>query len=72
MLEFLAGKMPTNYYLIFSRSENNWKDCEKILMLGGNIAVVSALPIGETKKLDIFKNFQNLTFLDGDMSDLDF
>lgn len=40
MLDFLAGKLPPNYYLTFSRSENNEAKCEQVLKAGGNVAVV--------------------------------
>jgi len=40
MIEFLDGGSPTNYHLTFSRSEINQEQCKKILLLGGNVAVV--------------------------------
>jgi len=36
----MLGAKPANYYLIFSRSENNDNDCSKVLAHGGNVAVV--------------------------------
>lgn len=33
-------KLPKNYYLLFSRSEINDKDCRQVLKWGGNVAVV--------------------------------
>ncbi len=40
MLRFMAGKLPLNYSLTFSRSETNDKTCRKILTKGGNVAMV--------------------------------
>lgn len=38
--DWLANKLPPNYYLLFSRSENNEKNCIDYLNKGGNVAVV--------------------------------
>ena len=40
MLKYLQGKLPKNYHLTFSRSENNEPECLDILSKGGNVAVV--------------------------------
>lgn len=40
MLTFLSKKFPKNYHLTFSRSENNDKDCEKVLDKRGSVAAV--------------------------------
>ena len=41
MIAWLNGKMPDNYHLTFSRSEETSDDrMKKILSLGGNVAVV--------------------------------
>lgn len=40
MLRFCDGKLPANYHLTFSRSEENQKKCEEVLEAGGNVAVV--------------------------------
>jgi hypothetical protein len=40
MLDFLDGKMPTNYSLTFSRSESNERHVHAIRARGGNVAVV--------------------------------
>ena len=40
MRRFLAGELPANYHLTFSRSENNQADVEDIVARGGNVAVV--------------------------------
>jgi hypothetical protein len=45
-LAHAQGKLPSNYHLTFSRSENNEAQCLEILRAGGNVAVVfgNALP----------------------------
>jgi hypothetical protein len=40
MSAFLAGDMPKNYHLTFSRSESNQAAVDAILKSGGNVAVV--------------------------------
>jgi len=40
MSAFLAGEMPANYHLTFSRSESNQAAVDAILKSGGNVAVV--------------------------------
>jgi len=40
MIQFLQGKMATNYYLIYSYAPENESDAQEILALGGNVAVV--------------------------------
>src|SRR6185436_20585039 len=40
MKAFLAGKLPANYHLTFSRSEVNEAECLQVLAMGGNVAVV--------------------------------
>lgn len=40
MISFLDGKMPANYHLTFSRSENNDALCDIVLRKGGNVAMV--------------------------------
>lgn len=42
MLAFCAGELPANYHLTFSRSESNDKQVDKVLVAGGNVAVVFA------------------------------
>lgn len=67
MLSFLRGNMPPNYYLTFSRSENNDEKCKNILNNGGNVIVVfndKNFP----KKLDGYKVYSaedhDLRFID--------
>ena len=48
------------YHITFSRSEDNWADCVKVLTAGGNVAAVFANPV------DVYKGFP---VIDGDISD---
>ena len=54
---------PANYHLTFSRSENNWIDCEDVLDIGGNVAVVF-----EEKP----ETYGGYPVIDGDKHDLRF
>jgi hypothetical protein len=47
---FGKGKMPENYHLTFSKTEDNDADCIKVLEAGGNVAVVCSLPVYKTAK----------------------
>ena len=65
MRAWLDGKMPDNYHLTFSRSEETSDDrIKKILSLGGNVAVVfrGSLP----------KTYLGSPVVDGDENDLRF
>jgi hypothetical protein len=65
MMSWLNGKMPDNYHLTFSRSEETSDDrIKKILSLGGNVAVVfrGSLP----------KTYLGFPVVDGDENDLRF
>ena len=65
MRAWLDGKMPENYHLTFSRSEETSDDrIKKILSLGGNVAVVfrGSLP----------KTYLGSPVVDGDENDLRF
>ena len=63
---FIKGeaKFPSNYHLTFSRSENNDKKCEMVLVMGGNVAVVfrNQLP----------KTWKGYEVVNGDDTDLRF
>lgn len=39
-LAFADGRMPKNYHLTFSKTEDNDADCGRVLAAGGNVAVV--------------------------------
>ncbi len=65
MRKWLDGKLPKNYHLTFSRSEETSDDrIKKILSLGGNVAVVfrGSLP----------KTYLGFPVVDGDENDLRF
>ena len=64
MRNYLAGKMPSNYHLTFSRSESNQAHCEIILKLGGNVACVFRNELPST--------WQGKRVINGDVSDLRF
>ena len=63
MLDFVAGKLNKNYYLTFSRSENNDKQVLDVLRAGMNVAVVfDKLP----------QSYLGYKVIDADESDLRF
>lgn len=64
MSEFLAGELPNNYHLTFSRKEDNQSLCDSIMASGGNVAVVfrDSLP----------KIWKGKKVVDGDDTDLRF
>lgn len=63
MLAFVSGKMPANYHLTFSRSEDNQEKVERVLKAGGNVAVVfDKVP----------KVWQGFEVIDGDQADTRF
>lgn len=64
MNDFLNGKLPSNYHLTFSRSENNEKECQQILNNKGSVAVVF--------RKELPKIFWNFKVIDGDKHDLRF
>jgi len=72
MIDFLDGKMPSNYHLTFSKSENNDAVCDVVLRKGGNVAMV----FKDYKKVvaDGFYNFKGRRYrvVDGDKNDLRF
>lgn len=53
MWDWLRGRLPDNYHLTFSRTEDNEADCRKILADGGNVAVVTM-----TGSLDAYRDHQ--------------
>jgi len=63
MNKFLNRQLPRNYYLIFSRSENNEHLCPTFLRRGGNVAIVfEQMP----------KLWNRFKVIDGDKHDLRF
>jgi hypothetical protein len=67
MTAFLAGEMPQNYHLTFSKSETNGAIAESILKSGGNVAMVfrKSLP-SKWLGVDVVNGDEtDLRFLDG-------
>ena len=65
MMAWLHGKMPKNYHLTFSRSEETSDDrMKKILSLGGNVAVVF--------RKELPKTYLGYPVVNGDENDLRF
>ena len=65
MEAYLTGKLPANYHLTFSRSEDNDTDVDKVLKMGGNVAVVfsgKSLP----------STYKGYTVIDADLHDARF
>jgi hypothetical protein len=75
-LRHAEGERPPNYHLTFSRSESNESDCRRVLLAGGNVAVVFAEdPACPAKPLSYtFCEGDKLALtrvvLDGDLHDL--
>lgn len=65
MTRFLGGELPPNYYLTFSRSEDNDAACRAVLDAGGNVAVVF-------RGRDFPARFLGFPVVDGDETDLRF
>lgn len=67
MTAFLAGEMPKNYHLTFSKSETNGAIAESILKSGGNVAMVfrKSLPSQYLGAEVINGDETDLRFLDG-------
>lgn len=65
---YLMGKLPINYSLTFSRSENNGETAHELAMMGMNVAVVFSTKKGE----DLPKEWAGINVIDGDISDLRF
>lgn len=67
MTAFLAGEMPKNYHLTFSKSETNGAIAESILKSGGNVAMVfrKSLPAQYLGVQVINGDDTDLRFLDG-------
>ena len=72
MLRYLAGELPQNYHLTFSRSEDtpDWFVHEIIKMHRGNVAVVFNKDSTTSSGLPV--KWQGLRVIDGDVSDLRF
>lgn len=68
MRQYLAGKLPKNYHVTFSLSENNLADALDFLKQGGNVAVVFSTKKGEA----LPSTWNGVKVVDGDESDLRF
>jgi hypothetical protein len=68
MYRYLAGVMPENYKLTFSRSESNEDLADKFVRRGGNVAVVFTTPKGNT----LPETYLGRPVIDGDEHDLRF
>lgn len=64
MLDYLAGLLPKNYHLTFSKSEVNDSEVEEVLANGGNVAVVFAGELPST--------YLGYQVVDGDLHDVRF
>jgi len=67
VLTYLAGSLPKNYHLTFSRSECNDVMCRLLLKAGANVAVVFAgeLPAAYAGHAVVDGDKDDLRFLDG-------
>ena len=65
---FLAGRLPSNYSLTFSRSECNGETALEMAKAGANVAVVFDTRKGE----DLPKRWGSRPVIDGDTHDLRF
>lgn len=66
MSAFLAGDMPANYHLTFSRSESNQIAVDAVLKSGGNVAMVfrKSLPSSFMGRVVVNGDETDLRFLD--------
>jgi hypothetical protein len=69
MESFLADKLPDNYHLTFSRSEENETSCLKVLADGGNVAAVfEPVVIGKGHTV-LPMTYKGTRIADGDLTD---
>jgi len=61
-------EQPKNYHLTFSRSEDNDKDVDNVLLNGGNVAIV----FGVKNVEDLPKTYKGYKVINGDETDLRF
>ena len=72
MIDFLDGKMPTNYHLTFSKSEKNDAVCDIVLRKGGNVAMVFRNYDKVIANGSYNYNGKTYRVIDGDKNDLRF
>lgn len=65
---WLAGKMPANYHLTFSRSETNGETASELIRAGASVAVVFSTP----KSGQLPSKWGGRPVTDGDLHDLRF
>lgn len=68
MKKYLRNELPSNYHLTFSRSEDNDAECEEILAMGGNVAMV----FGIKNINDLPTSYKGYKVINGDETDLRF
>ena len=68
MANFTQGKLPANYHLTFSRSEENETLALDVLAQGGNVAAVFATKKGQ----DLPVRWKGFKIIDGDLDDVRF
>lgn len=61
--EYMAGNLPKNLHLTFSRSEHNWEFCKEVLDNSHNVSVVFE---------EVPKEYKGYQVFDGDNTDLRF
>jgi hypothetical protein len=67
---YMAGGLPSNYHLTFSRSENNWTDCLEFLNAGFNVAVPFHVKYSWRSRQPLPATFEGYEVIDGDITDL--
>ena len=71
-LRFLAGQLPANYHLTFSRSENNHAASLDFLRAGGTVAVPFHVKYSAKRYDPLPASYASYPVYDGDKSDLRF
>jgi hypothetical protein len=66
-IAWAEGRMPANYHLTFSRSEDNEDAVEQVLRAGGNVTVVMSRPVYKAVLADGF--YRGVPVVDGDEHD---
>ena len=68
MRSYLAGRLPANYSLTFSRNEKNGEESDRFVDSGGSVAAVFGIPRGA----DLPETYRGREVVDGDLHDLRF
>ena len=75
MMKFCRGdSFPANYYLTFSRSENNWDQCHEVLKAGRNVSVPFTINqvMHPENNVPLPKRYKGFKVFNGDETDLRF